>query len=353
MLLTDLFEAVKPGDVKDIKLKIANAEKALRDIADHEYKMKNISGSTVIPGTEKEFEDLKVAYQTYIENLKAELEKAKQVQKKDPLESYMKAIAKNCKTVVKTCQTTGKLLYRGTRSSNAPAFYGKPYDERRAKDSDKMLNDAFNYALRMDGVEARRDNSIFTTTNKNFAEGFGNELYIVFPRDPFNFTWSDKIKDLILNSETMGDMVNQTIIEMIMNEVWNNEETKQEFIKNYAYQRGIEPERVEWDPKKINENENSRYIFSKYTMYDSFKSIQPIIPKLSEEYKLYDDFKYWTSAETIIENFGLHVDEDLEGAFNRRFEITVRGEYYAIHSRYEKQVKKYLGIGEPKDDINF
>jgi uncharacterized protein YihD (DUF1040 family) len=347
MLLTDLFEAIKPGDIRNIKLKIADAEKALRDIEKHELKMRSISGSTVIPGTEKEFEDLKVAYQTYIDDLKSQLEKAKQVQKKDPLETYMKAILKNCKTVVSASQTTGELLYRGVSDTNAPAYYGKPFDQRNPLHSNRNFNDAFNYALKMEGVEARRDNSMFCTTSKSFAQGFGNELYIIFPRDPFHFTWSDKVKDLVLDDRTMGDMIDPNVTNMIMKEVWENEEYKNEFIKNYSYRRGIEPENVEWNPSLFNSDSgSSRNTFTKYTMYDSFLAVVPIISKMEGQYSNFDDLKYWTSGKEIIENFGLRINEDLVGAFEKRYEITIRAEYYAIHSRYQVQVMKYLGMGK-------
>jgi hypothetical protein len=40
----------------------------------------------------------------------------------------------------------------------------------------------------------------------------------------------------------------------------------------------------------------------------------------------------------------MHIDEDLEGAFNQGHEITIRSNYYAIRADFEIKVKKYLGM---------
>lgn len=345
MLLQDLFEKIEPGERKEIELKIRDLENALRKIDDQEYHLQLIGKQTLVPGTEKEFEELKQAYRDHIDKLR---QKLKDDDKPDRFDKYMAGVVKNCPTVVAACKATGKLLYRGTRET-AAAFYGKPYDERYAKDSDRTLHNAFNNALKEAGVEARRDNSVFTTTNRDFAEGFGNQLYIVFPRDPLHFTWSNKIKDLILNNENMGDMVSPATVTDIMEAIFADETAKAAFTKAYKNELYISTDEVYYDESRIRENGAADYAFSKGYFRAGFDSVGATLPHLGPEYQKYADFENWVDSEAIITNFGLQVDEDLIGAFNKRYEITIRAEYYAIRADLEKRVREYLGMRDSTD----
>lgn len=346
MLLNHLFEKISPGERKAIQLKINDYEKALRDIQRHEMHLGNIGNAPVIPGTEKELEDLKQSYQDMIDKLKA---KMNEPQKEDGLARYMQAITKNCKTVVAACKSTDMLLYRGTKES-ASAFYGKPFDQRYAKDSERELSQAFNDALKEAGVVARRDNSMFTTTNKSFANGFGNNLYIIFPRDPMHFTWSDKIKDLVINHEFMMDMVDPETVKEIMRAVWSKPETKERFIDVFQRRAYIGGARIGFDFDNYPDNDTSADYtpFTKHNFHTSFESLKEVLPMLGSDFDKYADFKNWVDPEAVIANFGLHVDEDLEGAFNQRYEITVRAEYYAIDAKYERRVREMLGMNPPR-----
>lgn len=346
MLLNHLFEKISPGERKAIQLKINDYEKALRDIQRHEMHLGNIGNAPVIPGTEKELEDLKKSYQDMIDQLKA---KMNEPQKEDGLARYMQAITKNCKTVVAACKKTDMLLYRGTKETS-PAFYGKPFDQRYAKDSERELSQAFNAALKEAGVVARRDNSMFTTTNKSFAQGFGNNLYIIFPRDPMHFTWSDKIKDLVINHEFMLDMVDPEKIKNVMRAIWDDEDAKQRFIELFQRKSYIAGASVDFDFDNYPNNHTSADYtpFTKYNFHTSFESLKEVVPMLDSEFSDYDRFETLVDPEAIIANFGLHIDENLEGAFKQRYEITVRAEYYAIEAKYERRVREMLGMNPPR-----
>lgn len=339
MLLQDLFEKIQPGERRAVELKIKDLERAIRDIERHEMKLYSMGNLPAIPGTEEDLEDLKKSYQAHIDQLKAKL---KDENKPDNFDRYMKAIIKNCKTVVAACKSTDKLLYRGTKET-ATAFYGKPFDERYAKDSEREISAAFNQALRLEGAVATRDNSMFTTTRKGFAQGFGNNLYIIFPRDPMHFTWSDKIRDLVLNSEYWIDMVDPNVVKEIMTEIWNNPDLKREFISKYQYNSGGDD--IEFDPATYPDNTR---LFQKYTFSTSMKVVQQMIPNMSYEYQEFLDEGNWVDPKAVIKNFGMHIDEDLEGAFNQGYEITVRAEYYAIEAKHEKRVREYLGMGKAR-----
>jgi hypothetical protein len=87
-------------------------------------------------------------------------------------------------------------------------------------------------------------------------------------------------------------------------------------------------------------------IFKKYNFQHSFEALVQILPKLPPEFQKYKDFNAWVDPQTVIEEFGLHIDEDLEGAFEKGYEITIRAEYYAIRADLEKKVKQYLGMSQ-------
>jgi hypothetical protein len=346
MLLQDLFEKIEPGQRKAIQLQIDKYERAIRDIEDQEANLSSLDYDDYkIAGAEKELEDLKQSYQKYVDDLKSKLASAKQGKGADSFEKYMAAIVRHCPTIVAACKSTGKLLYRGTKE-DAPAFYGKPFNERVAKDSSSTMHDAWNHAMDQMGVVARRDNSIFTTTSRSLASNFGTQVYIVFFRDPFHFTWSDTDRDLVLSTEMMIRMVNPETVKEIMGYVWQNDELREAYKTVYRYIRmeGASYE-VEFNVDEY-PIEIFNGIFKKYNFQHSFEALVQILPKLPPEFQKYKDFNAWVDPQTVIEEFGLHIDEDLEGAFEKGYEITIRAEYYAIRADLEKKVKQYLGMSQ-------
>jgi len=346
MLLQDLFEKIEPGQRKAIQLQIDKYERAIRDIEDQEANLSDLYSDTYkIAGAEKELEDLKQSYQKYVDDLKSKLASAKQGKGADSFEKYMAAIVRHCPTIVSACKSTGKLLYRGTKE-DAPAFYGKPFNERVAKDSSSIMHDAWNHAMDQMSVVARRDNSIFTTTSRSLASNFGTQIYIVFFRDPFHFTWSDTDRDLVLSAEMMIRMVNPETVKEIMGYVWQNDELREEYKKYFRILRYESPSyQVEFD---VNSYPDEIYggVFKKYNFQHSFEALVQILPKLPPEFQKYKNFNVWVDPQKITEEFGLHIDEDLEGAFNKGYEITIRAEYYAIRADLEKKVRQYLGMSQ-------
>ncbi len=235
MLLNDLFERkLTPGERQGINIKLDKYKKALRDLERHQQAY-NSMDAVVIPGTEQHLEELKAEYKKIIDKLQAIVDSDKS---NNALEKFMAGIVKNCPTFIKAFKTTDRLLYRGTRES-ATAFYGKPYDERNSKDSEGDLSKAFNDALKKAGAVARRDNSVFTTTSRNLASLFGHTLYLIFPRDPVHYTWSDKEKDLVLNSEHMDKMADPNVVKELMRVVWTNDELRNDFIAMYSKEHWI------------------------------------------------------------------------------------------------------------------
>lgn len=347
MLLNDLFERkLTPGERQGIELKIDKYKKALREIEKHQYAY-NQMGDIVIPGTEKQLEELKAEYKKVIDKLQAALDQEKG---KDGLSKFVAGIVKNCPTILKAMKTTDRMLYRGTRESMA-AFYGRPYNERKSKDSSSDLSDAFNKALKDAGAVARRDNSVFCTTSRNLASMFGHTLYLVFPRDPMHYTWSDKEKDLVLNTEHMDKLVSPELVKDIMRQIWPNEKFRKEFIdvfKNELYLPDRKYEDFTFDVDKYPNGADVNYVspFRQHNFYASVHAAQAVLPYLGEQYNKYLDFANWVDSNSVITNYGIHIDEGLNAAFRRGWEITIHADYYAIRSDYEKQVRALLGMSE-------
>lgn len=346
MLLNDLFEKVEPGQRRAIQLQIDKYEKAIQEIERHEYQLGDMDNEPPIPGTEKQLEELKAAYQKAINDLKAKLGQKKG---SNSLEKFITAIQRHCPTILKSIKKTNLMLYRGTRES-APAFYGKPYEYRQSKDSVSNISNAFNKALKDAGAIARRDNSIFTTTSKSFADMFGHQIYMVFPRDPMHYTWSDVHKDLVLNDEHMGEMVDMNQIKEIMTIIWRDESLKAQYIQRLnRYIAPMPPDKIIFDPDEFpvkNGEYGYFYPFSRHVFSTSLSALNDILPSLGKQYEAFRDFSNLVDPQAIIKNFGIHIDQDLDAAFRRGWEITINADYYAIRVDYEPQVRKLLGMRE-------
>jgi len=109
-------------------------------------------------------------------------------------EKFGAILRKNCKLSVATFKKIGKYLYRGSRDHGV-AYMGRSTNKRRASDTPDFVQDNLNQLFLKAGYKAVRGNSIFTSGNENVAADYG-DVYIIFPVDGFNFTWSSKIADL-------------------------------------------------------------------------------------------------------------------------------------------------------------
>lgn len=88
-----------------------------------------------------------------------------------------------------------RLLYRGMSRQENWLFKGHSPSLRVPKDTAKLVHAQINRILAANGFEARRDNSLFTTTDYSFAAGYGQTVFIIFPVNGFHFTWSKAYKD--------------------------------------------------------------------------------------------------------------------------------------------------------------
>ena len=132
---------------------------------------------------------------------------------------FVDLIQKNCSVALKVMQSTNSFLYRGIKynsnnvprafrgtasgikynSNNVPwAFRGTARSSRPPTDTRPESQRLFDAYLEAAGFGARRSNSIFCSGSLGQCLGYGL-VYMVFPLDGFNFTYSSKYHDLYTN----------------------------------------------------------------------------------------------------------------------------------------------------------
>lgn len=106
-------------------------------------------------------------------------------------------IKQECGDFIEIAAQANKFLYRGLKSYTS-AFEGRSRTERRTLHSRSEISEYFDNALQAHGVKALRKNSIFTTSDKYFAQSYGYSTYLIFPKNGFNFLSTNEA-DLILS----------------------------------------------------------------------------------------------------------------------------------------------------------
>lgn len=102
-------------------------------------------------------------------------------------------IKKNCSDILTIYQTIGKYLFRGVNGMPL-VFLANPRTDRKPRDSSMEFQVVIDNKLRTVGFKALRSNSIFCCGNQQYASKYGNN-YIIFPRNGFNYTWSESLCD--------------------------------------------------------------------------------------------------------------------------------------------------------------
>jgi hypothetical protein len=119
------------------------------------------------------------------------------------IDNTLASIAKECSNILAIYKKTETVAYRGIPGIRLQGIFSGVSPENRApkhtpKETDMIINKALDQA----GFSARRDNSIFVTselsTAKTYAEYDDGETYVIFPVNGFKFTYSRKHKDLTL-----------------------------------------------------------------------------------------------------------------------------------------------------------
>lgn len=173
-----------------------------------------------IAALEKQLELLKQQHeQAWQEKKDAENEK-KNVDNID--EQLLKAasiIKRDCSIALKSMQVTNAFVFRGIKGAQPNIFVGKPRDDRRSKDTNNDIQTGFDEMLSESGFKALRSNSIFCSGNYSQADNYG-KVYLIFPKDGFNFTWSPMFSDLF--SDLLSDLRHNGIDSLYRSKEYND-----------------------------------------------------------------------------------------------------------------------------------
>lgn len=328
MRLRNLYEVqIGPGERKGFSLRLKKIEDLQLKVAEMQSTISNLKSTSVPSVLKKQMQDLLDAANVEKEKLYSQYDVSATRPAVDGIPGNLlqlfKAFDKNASTIMAAYRRTGKFLYRGIKSSE-DSIYGKPFDERRAKDSNSKMSNLLNKALADQGFDARRDNTSFTSGSIHQAGNYGT-VYIIVPRDGFTFHYSKNIADLVLDANKLNLLVNNDLIEdlkKIITSKW--EEVKQYFPHRYP------------DDK----------FFVNYDYEQDLRGLQNAVAAgvLPQELAKYDSLESLVDSQKVIQNFQ-YDQTDLDGAINSGHEVMVRGPYYAIRNdKFAKYFKQYLDL---------
>ncbi len=331
--LMQLNEApVKPGERKGISFKLKKLEKISDRLRQYQNSMSHMKMAQLPGELQKEMQQLQDKLNAEIDKVdkayQIEYENSKVNGRPVKMDNLFKALAKNCKEIIKVYKelnrndfSKGRFLYRGIRSSD-DALYGKPFDARKPKDSNRDLHELVNGTINNLGLPANRENSMFVTGDRSQASGYGNSLYIMFPIDGFTFTWSQTVKDLVLDSSKRQDLLDKEVISKI-----------REMVKN-AKAKSKEPSEFPiYDPDDLF---YSGYDYDNHRAKVSRAIEQGLLPDKAQ--KLLDTL---ITDDSIQDHFKF-TDQNLFNAILSDKEIYIRGDYYAVNVEHSAELFKFL-----------
>jgi len=208
-------------------------------------------------------------------------------------------------------------LYRGIKTTVGVIHSHSPLT-RRPKDSVSFVSAAYDYALESEGIQARRRNSIFASSNLDFAKEYG-EAYIIFPVDNnSSYSWTG-VRDLVLDTTELNQMLSQSTVE-------EYRESLRQITENMSL------------PVEVRTEANQLLIAAGVTLFENLYQQGPDqIPGLHLPWQKLVDTK------KVIRFYGVQ-DDNLDDAILSGHEVLISGEYYAISNLfYGNFVKQQMG----------
>ena len=329
-LINIITEAeVKPGERKNISFKANRLEKMLKQLNAYKKNAELMSGMDLPDSAKNDLSALLDKVNTEISKVQKTYDEASAKigsSSDTPIKvtKFFNGLMKNCKQILAVYKMLNKdldtkntddmkFLFRGIKGQSSDALYGKPFLDRKPKDSPRAADMIFNLAMKEAGFDARRNNSSFVSGSDSHAGGYGN-LYIMFPVDGFSFTWSKKHDDLVLPSDFVkASMVNKSAVTQLKKALDTlDSDTK---------------ENLSWEYDVVN--------FKTWTAELAMQNVVGIKRAIAAN-KLPDTFGpladaviNMEAAKKSIDSYQL-TDTDLASAILSNHEIYVSGPYYAI-----------------------
>ena len=319
----------QPLDVKAVKLKIAKITQlkaeleklSSANILTKYFNKPDAFANQQLVAKMAEFHDILNAEEA---KLRADLQKttasamATQAKSFGPL---IQTIQKECSQALTAFKSTERILYRGLKKSktNTPAYVGRSWNERTTLNSDPAGQKLFDYALQKMGISALRSNSIFTTSDSNQAGEYGN-LYIIIPKNGFQFSWALHEPDLVI------DDVSILYKEALVDKIIDNIDLLVEKGKMADDAAGFE-----WQEVLQFEGYEAAMKYLKDARYPAAALKQITIDKLI-------NYKY------IKDEIG-PTNKDFNAALTSGNEVLINGEYYAFElAKFKDILSGLLGI---------
>jgi hypothetical protein len=116
-------------------------------------------------------------------------------------EEYLDLIEAECSNAIEAFKQANGFLLRGLMLEKGKYVPGKLYSTgpRSPKDTDILMQNMVDDVLKLAGFKALRGNSIFCSGDYEQAEGYGPPVYVIFPKDGFQITWSTRYKDFFVD----------------------------------------------------------------------------------------------------------------------------------------------------------
>lgn len=304
---------LKPGQKKaiDIKVKvqkIKGLQDALKKANEYQAAMDRYSYAT--PAMTKSIKEKVDALRKEIEReyniLKSEIATLKQQHAKAnkggtsaKVDEFVKKLAKECSQIIPLYRKTNRVLLRGTKSG-PQVYIGRSWANRKTKDSKQGLQTSFDIYLKSKGFKSLRSNSIFTTTDMDQADGYG-DVYYIYPKNGFAYHWYEEQTDLVLDDPSQVYSID-----------------KMETIIDSA---------SDWYEKKYKKETPDRLY--QFEEYDKPEKLIAMLQKVG-----YPKAKGLTAA-SFIDGAGIRLEiaptqKNLPQALERGGEVCITGEYYAI-----------------------
>ena len=321
---------VQPGERKGISFKLKKLEKLSNELQKYQSSLHSMKYMELPPALKTEMKQIEDKLNAEIDKVnqayQIEYEKSKANDRPVKMDNLFKALAKHCKEIIKVYKELNrnnfsreKFLFRGIRS-NDDALYGKPFESRKPKDSNRDLHELVNGTINSLGYTANRENAMFVTGDRGQAGGYGYSLYIMFPVDGFTFTWSQTVKDLVLDNSKKLDMMDREVIDQIRG------------IVNQAKSQSPEGFPISY-PDDLFRNG-----------YD-YENDRERLMRAVEDGKLPDNIEDLLddvlTNKSIQEHFKF-TDKNLFDAILSEKEIYIRGDYYAINFEHREELFKFL-----------
>lgn len=111
--------------------------------------------------------------------------------------SVARKIERDCSEflTVSRARENNRLLFRGFKSARPDFFSDRSHNDRKPRDTVPKMQEAIDNWLSKNGFTARRANSVFTTADPIVAKKYG-DVYAVFPKNGFHYTWFQVAFDL-------------------------------------------------------------------------------------------------------------------------------------------------------------